>query len=120
MWSQVRILSLRTIVKVKLAQNRVVKSYASLVQLVERRSPKPDVVGSSPTGRETVKYHVYMIYIRAKSCLEHYILLHWEWRDDGVAESTSLLMKRTSNRTRGSNPLLSVNRWNRNKSRFLS
>jgi hypothetical protein len=26
---------------------------ASLVQLVERRSPKPDVVGSSPTGRET-------------------------------------------------------------------
>lgn len=24
---------------------------ASLVQLVERRSPKPDVVGSSPTGR---------------------------------------------------------------------
>ena len=26
--------------------------YASLVQLVERRSPKPDVVGSSPTGRE--------------------------------------------------------------------
>ena len=24
--------------------------YASLVQLVERRSPKPDVVGSSPTG----------------------------------------------------------------------
>ena len=25
---------------------------ASLVQLVERRSPKPDVVGSSPTGRE--------------------------------------------------------------------
>ena len=56
--------------------------YASLVQLVERRSPKPDVVGSSPTGRETVKYHVYMIYMRAKSCLEHYILLHWEWRDD--------------------------------------
>ena len=26
--------------------------YASLVQLVERRSPKPDVVGSSRTGRE--------------------------------------------------------------------
>ena len=26
--------------------------HASLVQLVERRSPKPDVVGSSPTGRE--------------------------------------------------------------------
>ena len=24
---------------------------ALLVQLVERRSPKPDVVGSSPTGR---------------------------------------------------------------------
>ena len=28
--------------------------YASLVQLVERRSPKPDVVGSSPTGREII------------------------------------------------------------------
>ena len=27
---------------------------ASLVQLVERRSPKPDVVGSSPTGREII------------------------------------------------------------------
>ena len=25
---------------------------ASLVQLVERRFPKPDVVGSSPTGRD--------------------------------------------------------------------
>ena len=42
MWSQVRILSLRTVWHIK----------ASLVQLVERRSPKPDVVGSSPTGRE--------------------------------------------------------------------
>jgi hypothetical protein len=29
------------------------QAQASLVQLVERRSPKPDVVGSSPTGRET-------------------------------------------------------------------
>ena len=28
---------------------------ASLVQLVERRSPKPDVVGSSPTGRDRIK-----------------------------------------------------------------
>lgn len=26
--------------------------YTLLVQLVERRFPKPDVVGSSPTGRE--------------------------------------------------------------------
>ena len=26
--------------------------YASLVQLVERRSPKPDVEGSSPSGRD--------------------------------------------------------------------
>ena len=32
--------------------NRVkAKIKTSLVQLVERRSPKPDVVGSSPTGR---------------------------------------------------------------------
>ena len=30
---------------------------ASLVQLVERRSPKPDVVGSSPTGREKIKLY---------------------------------------------------------------
>ena len=28
---------------------------ASLVQLVERRSPKPDVEGSSPSGREFKK-----------------------------------------------------------------
>lgn len=28
---------------------------ASLVQLVERRSPKPDVEGSSPSGRELYK-----------------------------------------------------------------
>ena len=27
-------------------------SETSLVQLVERRFPKPDVVGSSPTGRD--------------------------------------------------------------------
>ena len=63
MWSQVRILSLRTIVKVKLAQNRVVKSYASLVQLVERRSPKPDVVGSSPTGREKLHNDIAIIKV---------------------------------------------------------
>ena len=31
--------------------------YASLVQLVERRSPKPDVVGSSPTGRDRIKLY---------------------------------------------------------------
>ena len=28
---------------------------ASLVQLVERRSPKPDVEGSSPSGRVKIK-----------------------------------------------------------------
>ncbi len=28
---------------------------ASLVQLVERRSPKPDVEGSSPSGRDFIK-----------------------------------------------------------------
>ena len=33
--------------------NRVkAKIKASLVQLVERRSPKPDVEGSSPSGRD--------------------------------------------------------------------
>ena len=29
--------------------------WASLVQLVERRSPKPDVEGSSPSGRDLYK-----------------------------------------------------------------
>jgi hypothetical protein len=29
---------------------------ASLVQLVERRSPKPDVEGSSPSGRVTLEF----------------------------------------------------------------
>jgi hypothetical protein len=29
---------------------------ASLVQLVERRSPKPDVEGSSPSGRVIIKF----------------------------------------------------------------
>lgn len=29
---------------------------ASLVQLVERRSPKPDVEGSSPSGRDFIKH----------------------------------------------------------------
>ena len=31
------------------------KEQASLVQLVERRSPKPDVEGSSPSGRDLLK-----------------------------------------------------------------
>jgi preprotein translocase subunit SecE len=31
--------------------NQIVQTHASLVQLVERRSPKPDVEGSSPSGR---------------------------------------------------------------------
>lgn len=30
----------------------IFKKLTLLVQLVERRFPKPDVVGSSPTGRE--------------------------------------------------------------------
>ena len=42
-------------------------------------------------------------------CGQIKILVNCNWRDDWVAESTSLLMKRTSNRTRGSNPLLSEN-----------
>jgi hypothetical protein len=31
--------------------SQIVQTHASLVQLVERRSPKPDVEGSSPSGR---------------------------------------------------------------------
>ena len=42
---------------------------ASLVQLVERRSPKPDVVGSSPTGR------VFNIKIYKKSNYKLYFNL---------------------------------------------
>lgn len=34
---------------------KLFNQYASLVQLVERRSPKPDVEGSSPSGRELYK-----------------------------------------------------------------
>ena len=33
--------------------NTLAEKNASLVQLVERRSPKPDVEGSSPSGRVT-------------------------------------------------------------------
>ena len=36
----------------RLSYQRISCKYASLVQLVERRSPKPDVEGSSPSGRE--------------------------------------------------------------------
>ena len=41
----------------------VVINDTSLVQLVERRSPKPDVVGSSPTGRA----HFYSIVEQTES-----------------------------------------------------
>ena len=34
-----------------LLQDKLLKKETLLVQLVERRFPKPDVVGSSPTGR---------------------------------------------------------------------
>jgi hypothetical protein len=34
-----------------LAWSMIAVAYASLVQLVERRSPKPNVGGSSPSGR---------------------------------------------------------------------
>ena len=35
--------------------------YALLVQLVERRFPKPDVVGSSPTGR--VIFYTFILLV---------------------------------------------------------
>ena len=38
----------------KLIYNLIIKISALLVQLVERRFPKPDVVGSSPTGRDKI------------------------------------------------------------------
>jgi hypothetical protein len=36
---------------------------ALLVQLVERRSPKPDVVGSSPTGRVSISKYIKNLII---------------------------------------------------------
>ena len=61
---------------------------ASLVQLVERRSPKPDVVGSSPTEREfsnsffsvsITKYNI-LVYISSllfinKITIAYYVFL---------------------------------------------
>ena len=38
------------------AYNRVRALFALLVQLVERRFPKPDVEGSSPSGRDFVTF----------------------------------------------------------------
>ena len=35
--------------------------HASLVQLVERRSPKPDVIGSSPIGRVFIM--IYILFV---------------------------------------------------------
>ena len=44
--------------------NRVkAKIKTSLVQLVERRSPKPDVVGSSPTGRGFFGKKILVAYL---------------------------------------------------------
>ena len=34
--------------------------FASLVQVVERRSPKPDVEGSSPSGRGKIKMLIHI------------------------------------------------------------
>ena len=38
--------------------------FASLVQLVERRSPKPDVEGSSPSGRDLYDKRASLINIK--------------------------------------------------------
>ena len=39
---------------------------ALLVQLVERRSPKPDVEGSSPSGRALQRTRIMMKYYKCK------------------------------------------------------
>ena len=52
------------------------KMFALLVQLVERRFPKPDVVGSSPTGRVLI---VSLFFL--------FLMIYLEWIDYGeVAE----------------------------------
>jgi hypothetical protein len=42
------------------------KNTTLLVQLVERRFPKPDVVGSSPTGRDEKPHHFLYCCLRIK------------------------------------------------------
>ena len=45
-----------------------IKKYLTLlVQLVERRFPKPDVVGSSPTGREMTRTIQFLLLTFALS-----------------------------------------------------
>jgi hypothetical protein len=50
----------------------IIFTSASLVQLVERRSPKPDVVGSSPTGRASLSLFIKMSNLHQANIL----LLH--------------------------------------------
>ena len=45
-----------------------VNKYALLVQLVERRFPKPDVEGSSPSGRVSISF---------KACICFFSLIFW-------------------------------------------
>lgn len=42
---------METVVSLQAETRPLIQVNASLVQLVERWSPKPNVVGSSPTGR---------------------------------------------------------------------
>ena len=45
-----------TLTRVRIPLSPKYSLIASLVQLVERRSPKPDVEGSSPSGRVRIKF----------------------------------------------------------------
>ena len=51
-----------------------IKKYLTLlVQLVERRFPKPDVVGSSPTGRELFFLLATVVASLAQLCCAYFL-----------------------------------------------
>ena len=70
--------------------------YASLVQLVERRSPKPDVEGSSPSGRELFKGNkmndtLNGIIAYLKSVKLEWAKITWPERKQVIAETVAVV-----------------------------
>ncbi len=61
---------------------------ALLVQLVERRSPKPDVGGSSPPGRVTM---LTGIRRRQRSALSRCFSCHYGWARVGLLATRNTL-----------------------------
>ena len=70
---------------------------ASLVQLVERRSPKPDVEGSSPSGRELLKGNkmndtVNSIIAYLKAVRLEWSKINWPERRQVIAETVFVIV----------------------------